>query len=155
MSCNEVACYQLNSPIPMISDISKSIADYFSNRPEIIAVYLFGSHAHDKGLPTSDVDIAVLFAEKDMGASKTRSFKYMQELSRMLRKDIHLIVMNDTGEELLRQIFSKGKCVQLNNRQALSYYRSSAFVRIADFGFYRKAFQAGLIRRLKRETANG
>jgi len=34
----------------------------------------------------------------------------MVELSRILRKDIHPVILNSAGEELLRQIFLKGKC---------------------------------------------
>jgi hypothetical protein len=70
------------------------------------------------------------------------------ELSRLLRKDLHLVVMNAASQELLRQIFSKGVCIQVNDRGELARFRMVQFSRIADFAYYRKQMQRGLIRKV-------
>jgi hypothetical protein len=41
----------------------------------------------------------------------------MVKLGRILRKDIHPVVMNSAGEVLLKQIFSKGECLVIRDRR--------------------------------------
>ncbi len=43
--------------------VNKQIARYFQNRPEIVAVYLFGSVAQGKVRSSSDVDIGIIVDE--------------------------------------------------------------------------------------------
>ena len=58
----------------------------------------------------SDIDIGILLDRNDRDFAKEKRSNYIVELSRILRKDIHLVILNSAGEELLRQIFLKGKC---------------------------------------------
>jgi len=44
----------------MNKKLSKIISDYFKNKDEVIAVYLFGSYACGKNQPFSDIDIGML-----------------------------------------------------------------------------------------------
>ena len=72
-----------------------------------------------------------------------------------MRKDVHLVIMNTAGEELLRQIYSKGKCLLINNAREAAEFRMAHFARIADFGHYRNLMQAGFVKRLMEERKNG
>lgn len=131
------------------------IASYFEGRREVAAVYLFGSHAQNRSQPYSDVDIAVLLAVEDELTASNRRLQYIGNLGRILRKDIHPVIMNVASEELLRQVFSKGRCIQVNDARQLTRFRAAAFARIAEFGYYRAALQEGLIRKLKQEVSGG
>ena len=122
------------------------IKTYFSKKPEIIAVFLFGSHAADKQRIDSDVDIGILLRHVDLKREDELRDQVIVELSRILRKDIHPIIMNTAGEDLLRQIFSKGKCVQVNDSKLLSQFMLVSISRIAEFGYYRKMIQKGFLR---------
>ncbi|MDF1593881.1 MAG: hypothetical protein P1P89_20420 [Desulfobacterales bacterium] len=76
------------------------------------------------------------------------------ELSRILKKDIHPVIMNTAGEELLRQIFSKGKCVQTNDSKLKALFMIASLSRIAEFGYYRSIMQKGFLRSVG-ETFHG
>ena len=49
----------------MNKKLSKIISDYFKNKDEVIAVYLFGSYAYGKNQPFSDIDIGILLNRID------------------------------------------------------------------------------------------
>ncbi|MCF8084314.1 MAG: nucleotidyltransferase domain-containing protein [Deltaproteobacteria bacterium] len=127
--------------------IEEKIRSYFEDRQGIIAVYLFGSYAMGKERLSSDVDIGLLLDTDESDATAIKDI-CMAELARLLRKDIHPVILNSAGETLLKQIFSKGKCVVINDRQKLARYRTAKFSQIAAFGPYRRQMQQGLIQRV-------
>ena len=135
--------------------MNKEIASFFSQCPEVAAVYLFGSYAGGTPGHLSDVDIAVLLRSNDEDLANLGRFKYITGLAKILRKDIHPIIMNFAGEEMLRQIFSKGRAIQVNDAKALSHFKTYAFVKMAEFGYYRTSMQKGVIRKLKEEVGGG
>ena len=88
--------------------MKREIADYFTNKAEVAAVYLFGSQAKRRAIPYSDVDIAILIHRENIESAHLKRIEYLAELGKLLKKDIHPVIMNTAGEELLRQIFSTG-----------------------------------------------
>ena len=122
------------------------IRTYFSKKPEVIAGYLYGSQATGKQQIDSNIDIGILLRQKDLKKEDELREQVIVELSRILKKDIHPVIMNTAGEELLRQIFSKGKCVQTNDSKLLSQFVLVSLCRIAEFGYYRKMIQKGFLR---------
>ena len=128
--------------------IKEIIINYFSARDEVISVFLFGSYADHKELPYSDVDIGIIIDSKDPDFAREKRMLYLCELSRSTRKDIHPVILNFAGEELLRQVFSKGSCLLVKDERKLAYFKMIEFSRIAEFGAYRKQMQAGLVRRI-------
>ncbi len=135
--------------------IEESLRAYFASRQEVAAAFLFGSHAIRRQRTDSDVDVAVLLTpETGPRAGELRAL-YTVELGRVLRKDVHPVIMNIAGEELLKQIFSKGKCLQVKDKRFYASFQISAYCRIADFDRYRTMTQRGFINRLKREVKGG
>jgi predicted nucleotidyltransferase len=114
----------------------------------VVAVYIFGSQACGKSTPGSDVDIAVLFDTNDPDDIRAGIEAVLTGLPRVLKKDVHPVAMNMTGEALLKQILSKGRCLLVNDRRKLSEFKMVALARIAAFGYYHKRMQAGLVRRV-------
>ena len=72
-----------------------------------------------------------------------------------LRKDLHVVIMNTAGEELLKQIYSKGKCLLVNNAREAAKFRMVHFARIADFGHYRNLMQSGFAKKLMEARKGG
>lgn len=132
----------------MTSQISQKIVDYFQSRREVIAVYLFGSYARGKERVMSDVDIGILLDESDPDVYRTKKVEYGVDLARILRKDIDPVILNRAGLVLLRQIFSKGKCILIHDARKLARHRMVLFAKIADFGYYRRRMQSGLVRKI-------
>jgi predicted nucleotidyltransferase len=96
----------------------------------------------------SDIDIGVLLDQNDKELRKVKRKKYLIDLPRMLRKDIHLVFLNSASEELMKQIYSKGKCILSNDPAKLVRYNMIMMARIADYGYYRDKMQSGLIRKV-------
>jgi len=82
-----------------------TIGDYFKDRKEVVAAYLFGSHAVGKARPFSDVYVGVVLTHPFQAQSFDLQNQYTVAMGRQLRRDIHVVVMNTAGETLLKQIF--------------------------------------------------
>jgi len=131
-----------------MNKIEEKIRGHFKSREEIIAVYLFGSYQVGKAGPSSDTDIGILLDEDKLDHRMGIIDNCMVDLGKLLRKDIHPVILNFASEELLRQIFVKGKCILINDSNRLSRFKMVRFVQIADFAYYRKQMQSGLIRKV-------
>jgi predicted nucleotidyltransferase len=130
------------------------IKKYFSEKSEVAAAYLFGSQVENKYRPDSDVDIAILMKPKDSEKDEIFKERVIVELSKIIRKDIHPVIMNCAGEVLLRQIFSRGKCIHVNDSNQLAKFMIASLGRIAEFGYYRNIIQKGFVKNIM-EGFNG
>ena len=138
----------MNSTKPAIETISRIVSGYFSRKKEIVAVYVFGSYATAKCRSLSDIDIGILLDVNCVNQAVKIRQECLPDLSRLLRKDVHLTVLNSASEALLRQVFEKGRCILINNQKKLSVYTMTTFVRITDFAFYREKMKAGFINKV-------
>jgi len=121
------------------------IKSYFEQKPDVVAVYLFGSYAKDQERCTSDIDLGILLQGSIRAGTLDKRIDYIVELSRLLKKDIHPVILNSASEALVRQIFLKGKCILVNDSHELSKFKMIMIARIADFGHYRNLIQSGFI----------
>ena len=132
----------------MENALIEKIQSYFSAKNEVVAVYLFGSFSQGKALRTSDVDIGILLNSNDPDLFKMNQIRYLKELGRLLRKDIHPVILNTAGEMLMQQIFTKGKCIVDNEHRKHAEFRMVMFSRIAAFSDYKKQMQTGFIKNI-------
>jgi predicted nucleotidyltransferase len=128
--------------------IQENITAFFEHEKNIVAVYLFGSYAGGRERASSDVDMAILFGNRDRGIVNQMLDKYLVAISRNLRKDIHLIAMDFAGEELLKQIFKIGICLVVNDAKKLAYFKMNALTKIVNFQYYKKQMQSGVVRKV-------
>jgi predicted nucleotidyltransferase len=135
----------------MNKKLSKILSDYFKNKDEVVAVYLFGSHAIGKNKPFSDVDIGIFLGRTDQEFANQIKMRYITELSRIIRKDVHPVILNFASEVLMKQIYSKGKCILIKDSKKLAKYKMTMYARIADFAYYLNKMQNGFIRRTMEE----
>ena len=132
-----------------MNKIEKTIDQYFKGKSDIVAVFLFGSHAANHARHFSDVDIGIV-AERGAADRVKRAFKrYSLDLSRETRKDIHMVMLNQAPERLLSQVLGKGCCLTVNDRRQLVEFKMYKIVKIADFSFHKKQMQAGFAAHLK------
>ena len=135
----------------MNKKLSNIISDYFKNKDEVIAVYLFGSYASEKNQPFSDIDIGILLNRIDQEFARQQKMRYITELSRIIRKDVHPVILNYASEVLMKQIYSKGICILIKDSKELAKYKMTIYARIADFAYYLNKMQNGFIRRTMEE----
>ncbi|MFH1985665.1 MAG: nucleotidyltransferase domain-containing protein, partial [Pseudomonadota bacterium] len=106
--------------------MEQNLKKYFSRSPEVAAVYLFGSRARGRHREDSDVDIGVLLRAPDAVPAELMRERMVVELSRKLRKDIHVVIMNSASEVLLKQILSHGRQILVKDKQLLSRFLMTA-----------------------------
>ena len=93
----------------MIGEMAlKKITDYFTNRNDTIAVYLFGSTAKGKERKTSDLDLAVLFEEGlDQHQRFQAKLQMVNDLEDHLKTKIDLVDLRSADLFFIHQIMRK------------------------------------------------
>jgi len=129
-------------------NMTDKIIRYFETRQEVVAVYLFGSRAGDRAKETSDVDLAVLLDPH----AKIDEFELQRDLavalSGILRKEIHLVILNNAGEVLSAQVFKYGKCLYNSKPGILTEFKAVQFSKIADFAYLKNIMEKGFTRKI-------
>ncbi len=128
--------------------INKKIQKFFEDRPEVLAVYIFGSYVKNRENRDSDIDLAVLIDHQSISRSSEIIKEYTVGLARAVRKDFHIVVMNRAGEELLAQIFKNGSCILNRNESVNSTFKMIKYAMIAEFSYYRDLMKKGFLRQL-------
>ena len=138
-----------------MSNISKYISGYFGDKKDVIAVYLYGSYAAGKHTSTSDIDLGIVLDPEKIKSDQftVKKDRFLLDLSRILRKEIHLVVLNTAGEGLLSQVFKKGNCVFIGDKRKFAQFKARALQRIVDFDYYKNIMQSGFIRNVLEEKA--
>lgn len=124
------------------------IAEYFFEKPEVVAVYLFGSYAQGREKEQSDVDLGILLDRDVLSDENGLRTTYLIDLARILRKDLHVVIMNSAGEGILAQIFKHGKCLFQGNPQTLATFRTASYSMIAEFGYSRAIMEKSFVSRI-------
>ena len=128
------------------------IAEYFAAKPEVVAVYLFGSYARGREKELSDIDLGILIERNVLPAQNDLRTNYLVELARILRKDPHIVIMNSAGEGILAQIFKHGKCIFKRDPRTLATFRTASYSMIAEFGYLRAIMEKAIVSRILGET---
>ena len=134
----------------MNSDVINSIYSYFIERPEVVAVYIFGSYAKGKERRNSDIDLGILLKDKFKSNENEYHRTYLLGLTKRLRMDFHLVSMNNAGEGILSQIFKYGECIVDNVPDDLIRFKMIKYSMIADFSYQKKMMEKGFIENLFR-----
>src|SRR3989344_9410403 len=94
----------------------KQIVKYFKKRPEVAAVYLYGSYARGDAKIDSDIDLAVL-------VTNTRKYKgfgipqvvFALDLSKIAGKKVEVQDLTAFFVEISHRVLSEGKLLTSNN----------------------------------------
>ena len=100
------------NPTPR-STSARTVSRVVSHRPEIQAAYIFGSVAHGRTHPDSDIDIAVLLGRR---LPDSRALSYRLRLGSDLgvalgRSDVQLVILNQAPPLLAHRVLSQGTLV--------------------------------------------
>ena len=95
----------------MNASMEQHIAEVFTARTDVAAVYLFGSTARGTARAGSDIDIAVLF---DTPPARTLSGPRLViegELERAIGTKVDLVVLNDAPVDLRTRVLRDGHLI--------------------------------------------
>ncbi len=136
----------------------KNVTHTLSNRAEIIAVVLFGSHARGRPRRTSDVDIA-LYVDDEQYRSIDRALPYGYrawlsiELSRILSVHrVDVIILNEAPLELANEILRHGKLLFCRDRNRWYSFVLRVKHRYADMAPWRKRRASFLRKKFKKQN---
>jgi predicted nucleotidyltransferase len=135
----------------MKSELIEKISLYFDRRSEVTAVYLFGSYAKGRQEMDSDIDLAILLNRDYRPRQNELRRQYIVDLSHILRKDLHILMISSIDEGIFAQIFRYGQCIVNHNPHLLARFKMIAYAMIAEFGYHKNLMKKGFIRKLTRE----
>ncbi|PIP19532.1 MAG: nucleotidyltransferase [Candidatus Omnitrophica bacterium CG23_combo_of_CG06-09_8_20_14_all_41_10] len=130
--------------------IQEAVKDYFSGQKDVVSVYLFGSTATGKTHSTSDVDIAVFFQSSlPQEEQSSRSLLMMDELSRILDKNIDIVVLNSANSFLKFQIIKSGLRLCEDKERKSRGFEARAIMEYFDFLPIRNRLEEALVNNIK------
>lgn len=92
----------------LIDEAQGRLQRYLSDRPEIVAVILFGSRARDEARPDSDLDLGVLLTREQAQLGVDRSALVTDLMEVFERPDIDVVILNDAPPLLLHRVVRDG-----------------------------------------------
>jgi predicted nucleotidyltransferase len=127
-----------------VMTLEESIRACLAKHPEVVAAFLFGSHAEGRAHRESDVDVGVLLDRKlcpEAGDRFERRVRLTSELIDALHEnDVDLVILNDAPPLLGRRIVLSGRLVHCADTEAEHAFRRDVQIRAADLApFVEKA----------------
>ena len=131
-------------------DIRNAIREYFIKQKRVLCVYLFGSAMTEKENRFSDVDIAILF---EMYAPQEQysqdSLFIMDDLSRILNKDVDVVELNNATSFLKFQIVKNGFRIYERSDRIEHSFEARVIREYFDFLPVRRKLEMALLNNIK------
>lgn len=131
-------------------DKKGAIKNYFFSQKNVVCVYLFGSAAAEKENKFSDVDIGVIFSgDISREQYSQMSLSIMDDLSRILDKDVDVVVLNQAAAFLKFQIIKSGLRIYEQQHRKSRDFEARAIIEYFDFLPVRRKLEAALMSNIK------
>ncbi len=88
--------------------MEKELAKALGEESDVLFAYLFGSQARKDALPTSDIDVAVYLIDGDFF---NRKLELIEKLSRLMKKEVDITILNEASPLLKFVVISEGKVI--------------------------------------------
>lgn len=129
----------------------KDLNLYFSKKPEILAVYLFGSAAKfmDKA---RDIDIAVLLTKKALKKRDSLDWQIdlEQGLHKFTQKPLDVVILNDASSTLRHEVLKIKNLLYQKDPSRRIDFEVASELEFYDFQPYRRLFWQALVKRINR-----
>jgi predicted nucleotidyltransferase len=130
-------------------EIIQKLESYFRHVPRIVGAYLFGSFARGSQQPLSDVDIAVLLDDRGGRTDRILVIRQLvQEIGRLLRKDVHVLILNEASYLARIEAIFRGRCLHVGDEDALVQFKMLSISMFTDFAPFLDLSRRRLMHRL-------
>ncbi|OGD86204.1 hypothetical protein A2164_02020 [Candidatus Curtissbacteria bacterium RBG_13_35_7] len=103
----------------MKKTIKKTIIDYFSKKPEVAAVYLYGSYARGEANINSDIDLAILVTnKKKYSGFGIPQVVFAAELKKLTGKEVEIQDLGVCRVDFAHRVLAEGELLISNNQKA-------------------------------------
>ena len=93
--------------------VIRKVSAFFSKKPEIEAVYLFGSQSNASAKKDSDIDIALLVGKKaSFGGFDTPQGRYSQDLRKVLGKAVDIVDLSNASVDFAYRVVREGQVLK-------------------------------------------
>ncbi len=118
-----------------LDEYKPALKAYFAALDDVVLAYLFGSHARGQAGPLSDVDVAVLLADRpDDSRCFDRRLEIMGGLMDILRlNDVDVAILNQTPLALRYRVVRDGALLFCRDRRAMIEFRVRTVNEYLDF----------------------
>ena len=131
--------------------IEQQINKYAATHSNLLCVYLFGSVAAKKDNKFSDVDIAVLFKPSvDQKEYFSQRLALIDDLSRVLNKNVDVVILNQANSFLKFQVFKYGLKVYEQPGRGERCFEARAIIEYFDFLPIRSKLEKAMIENIRR-----
>ena len=127
-----------NKPdVEKVSRVTKNIAKVFEIRPEVSAVYLFGSVVMGMERKGSDLDIAVHLDDSlSMEQMGQYRFELIDILEQAVGSEVDLVVLNTASLKIISQVLRYGRLVYSESIDQARSYKLRKQREYFDFMYY-------------------
>jgi predicted nucleotidyltransferase len=103
--------------------LQQKIVGYFSDKPEIAAVYLYGSQAKGTARDDSDIDLAVLVKNrKSFSGFDMPQTRYYYDLEKLTGKKVEVQDLGKTPVDFAHRVISEGEILcGLDSRKRVEF----------------------------------
>lgn len=135
------------------SDINR-IINYFKNRDEVSALYLFGSTVQDRETKDSDIDIAVLINEKRLKRKNFDHLKndYYNASPTFSLRPVDIVILNTASPFLKHRVLKTGKILFDRNKKLRVNFTARAIIEYIDFRPIEEIFNKAVSNRVRRQA---
>ena len=134
------------------SNVVENIRTALYNRPDLVAVYLFGSMARDQAHALSDVDVAVLLPTELSALDVfARTLEIGVILDEALRRPVDVIALNRAPPALCFQVLKYGRLLLELDRTQRCVFVMHALGRYYDAKPYLDYHNTRLLSRIREE----
>lgn len=103
-----------------LDEILRSLKKFLEKDPNILFALVFGSAAEGKLRNDSDIDVAVYIKKL---LNPLEYLKLATELSEMIKREIHLVVLNEASPLLRHQIMKNNKILFIKDFDTYANFR--------------------------------
>lgn len=107
--------------------ILQKIEEYFSQKPEVAAVYLYGSQARGDAKDNSDIDLGILLTVKDVSKRFKLQVAYSFELPKVTNKEIEVQDLENCSVDFAHRVLAEGKLLVSNNEKVRIEFEERIF----------------------------
>lgn len=113
----------------------QALVAYLREQPDVVLVYLFGSHARQQARPQSDLDIALLLDERDRMPFELleRRLDLTARAEEIVRGPVDVVLLNRTSLLLQGQVLSEGRLLYAADKAAQVEYEARTRALYFDF----------------------
>jgi|SRR3990172_4162058 len=113
----------------------RRIIDYFRAKPEVSALYIFGSAAGGMATDESDIDIAVLIDDHKKGRRSYDSLRktYYASSPKLSIRPLDIVILNTASSFLKHRIIKNGRVLFDRDRRLSRRFAGDAIIEYLDY----------------------